>query len=89
MATFLGTLLALSLPAGLAACATWALAAAIFRYSSLSALVAAAMAPLYAMVFYHLHGSVVIAILAIVIIWRHRDNIARLRAGTEPRIGRK
>lgn len=89
VATFLGTVLALSFPAGLAACASWAVTAAISRISSLSALVAAILAPLFVLYFYHWHGAVVVAILSAVILWRHKDNIARLRAGTEPRIGQK
>ncbi len=51
VATFLGTLLALAWPVGLAACATWAVTAAITRISSLSALVAAALSPLWLLVF--------------------------------------
>ena len=89
VATFLGTLLALSFPVGLATCATWLLIAAIFRYSSLSALVAAALAPIYAGPFYHWHGAALVLILTLLIVFKHRDNIARLRAGTETKIGQK
>lgn len=89
VATYLGTLLALSFPAGAAACATWLCAALVFRISSLSAIVAALLAPVFTAYFYHLHGAVVVAILSAVVIWRHKENIARLREGTEPRIGRK
>ena len=89
VATFLGTLLALSFPVGLAACATWAITAAITRISSLSALVAAALAPVFMVFLYHWHGAVLVAILSALIIFKHRANIARLRAGTEPKIGQK
>ncbi len=89
VATFLGTLLALSPPVGLAACAIWAATAALTRISSLSALVAAALAPLVALVFYHWHGAVLIALLSALVAFKHRPNIARLIAGTEPKIGRK
>nr|WP_321511879.1 glycerol-3-phosphate 1-O-acyltransferase PlsY [uncultured Celeribacter sp.] len=89
VATFLGTLLALSFPVGLLACATWLLAAVITRYSSLSALVAALAAPFYTAYFYHLHGAFLVALLTALIFFKHRENIARLRAGTEGKIGQK
>lgn len=89
VATFLGTLLALSFPVGLAACATWLLTAVAFRYSSLSALVAALLAPIYTVYFYHLHGAILVAILSALIFYKHRENIARLRAGEETKIGKK
>jgi glycerol-3-phosphate acyltransferase PlsY len=89
VATFLGTLLALSFPVGLAACATWLLTAIVTRYSSLSALVAALLAPIYTVVFYHLHGAVLVAILSAIIFYKHRENIVRLRAGSETKIGKK
>jgi glycerol-3-phosphate acyltransferase PlsY len=89
VATFLGTLLALSFPVGLAACATWLLVAIVTRYSSLSALVAALLAPIYTIVFYHLHGALLVAILSALIFYKHLENIARLRAGSETKIGKK
>lgn len=89
VATFLGTLLALSLPVGLLACATWLLVAVVTRYSSLSALVAALMAPIYTAAFYHLHGAILVLVLTALIFYKHRDNIARLKAGTETKIGKK
>jgi acyl phosphate:glycerol-3-phosphate acyltransferase len=89
VATFLGTLLALAWPAGLAACATWAVTAAISRISSLSALVAAALSPVWlALLGYPGMSSLAIALAALIFV-RHRANIARLRAGTEPKIGKK
>ena len=89
VATFLGTLLALSLPVGLLACGTWLLVAVITRYSSLSALIAALLAPIYTAFFYHLHGALLVLILTGLIFYKHRDNIARLKAGTETKIGQK
>lgn len=89
VATFLGTLLALSWPVGLAACATWLLAAIIARYSSLSGLMAAALAPVYALVFYHKHGAILILLLSALIFYRHSANIGRLLSRTEPKIGQK
>lgn len=89
VATFLGTLGAIAWPVGLGACATWALVAAIFRYSSLAGIAAAALAPVYMLMLGSLHGAALTAILSALVIWRHRTNIARLRAGTEPKIGAK
>ncbi|WP_371742266.1 glycerol-3-phosphate 1-O-acyltransferase PlsY [Pseudoruegeria sp. HB172150] len=89
VATFLGTLIALSWPVGLLSCATWLVVALIFRISSLSGLMAAVLAPVWALIFYHWHGAVVIALMSGLVIFRHSENIARLRAGTEPRIGQK
>ena len=87
VATFLGTLLALSFPAGLAACATWLIVAIVLRYSSLAALVSAALAPVYTYVFYHRHGAVLVLLLAALIFYRHGANIRRLIDRTEPKIG--
>lgn len=89
VATFLGTLLALAWPVGLAACAAWLLTAVVSRISSLSALVAAAASPVLALLLGHSGLVWLCVLLAALIFWRHRANIARLRAGTEPRIGRK
>ena len=89
VATFLGTLLALAWPVGLAACATWAATAALTRISSLSALVAAASAPVWAWVFHAPQMIALILILATLVIIRHHANIRRIIARTEPRIGKK
>ncbi|MEO0487067.1 MAG: glycerol-3-phosphate 1-O-acyltransferase PlsY [Pseudomonadota bacterium] len=89
VATFIGLMLALHWPAGLATCATWLVIAAIFRYSSLAALVSAAMAPIW-MIFTGYGMGVAMGIaLTVLIYWRHAENIRRLRAGTESRIGEK
>ncbi|EPX83320.1 acyl-phosphate glycerol-3-phosphate acyltransferase [Rubellimicrobium thermophilum DSM 16684] len=90
VATFLGLMLALAWPAGLLACATWAVTAALFRFSSLAALVAAGLSPPWAWATTG-RGDLTLAAaaLALVVFWRHRGNIARLRAGTEPRIGQR
>lgn len=87
VATFLGTVLALHWPLGLAACAAWLAAAAVTRISSMGALVAAAAsAPLAALLG---RGALVLPclLMAALIVLRHKANIARIRAGTEPRIG--
>ena len=89
VSTFLGTLLALSWPVGLAACATWAVVAALSRISSLSALMAAASAPIWALVLGLPDAVALLIALAVVIGLRHEGNIRRLIAGSEPRIGRK
>ncbi|MFN4102504.1 MAG: glycerol-3-phosphate acyltransferase, partial [Pararhodobacter sp.] len=89
VATFLGTLIALNWPLGLIACATWALTAAVTRISSLSALLAAALAPVFAWGLGRHDIAAVAAFMAALIFLRHRTNISRLLAGTEPRIGRK
>jgi glycerol-3-phosphate acyltransferase PlsY len=89
VATFLGTLLALAWPVGLAACATWAVTAAVSRISSLSALVAAGLSPVWLLIFGRGQMLALVIILAALVFLRHGANIARLRAGTEPRIGAK
>ena len=86
VATTLGTLLALAWPVGLAACAIWLAMALIFRISSLAALTAVAIAPILA---YFLRGPIatgVLALIALLVWFRHAANIRRLRDGTEPRI---
>lgn len=87
-ATFLGTLLALSFPVGLAACATWLITALIFRFSSLAALVSAALSPVYAYALYRRDGAILILLLSALVIWRHSENIKRLAKGSEPKIGK-
>ncbi|HEX4158871.1 MAG TPA: glycerol-3-phosphate 1-O-acyltransferase PlsY [Rhizomicrobium sp.] len=89
VATFFGVLLALAWPAGLLALATWLAVAAIFRISSLSALTAAALAPTYMMLFGTPLYAMLALLLAILIFATHRENLRRLFAGREPRIGAK
>ena len=89
VATFLGTLLALAWPVGLAACATWAVTAAVSRISSLSALVAAGSTSLWLFVFDQGRMLILVILLTLLIYLRHGANIRRLKAGTEPKIGRK
>jgi glycerol-3-phosphate acyltransferase PlsY len=90
VATFFGVLIAGPWPLGLIAGITWLAVATMFRYSSLAALCAAAIAPLMALVArFEWEEIVFTLVLAALIFWRHRANIARLRAGTEPRIGDK
>lgn len=88
VATFLGIMLALAWPAGIAACLTWLATAAAFRISSLAALVAAASAPLWLAVFGRTDAIWLAVGLAVLVFIRHHANIRRLLAGSEPRIGR-
>jgi len=89
VATFLGTLAVLAWPVGLAACALWVVTAALTRISSLSALVAAGLSPVAAMLLGRSDVAALAFALAVLVFDRHGENIRRLRAGTEPRIGRK
>jgi glycerol-3-phosphate acyltransferase PlsY len=77
-------------PLGAVAGITWIAVAMMFRFSSLAALVAVTMAPILALVGGYSTSEVACLVaLAALIIWRHSANIARMRAGTEPRIGDK
>ncbi len=90
VATFFGVLLAAAWPVGLLAAATWLLLAFLFRISSLAALGAAALAPLFAFVTdrdYPMLGLCLF--MALLIFIRHHQNITRLLKGEEPKIGAK
>jgi glycerol-3-phosphate acyltransferase PlsY len=87
VATFLGVTLALQWPVGLLALATWLAAAAIWRISSLSALIAAALVPLYMLLFRQPLYAALELLLACLIFVMHRENIRRILSGQEPRIG--
>jgi glycerol-3-phosphate acyltransferase PlsY len=89
VATGLGILLALDWRVGGLACVTWLAVALIFRYSSLSALLAFLLAPLYAWFLDGPRLAIFAALLAALIWWRHRENIQRLVKGEEPKIGKK
>lgn len=89
VATFLGILIALAWPVGLACCLVWLIAAAVSRTSSMGAL-AAASASTFLMLFLGYGQAMVLGVLlTLLVFWRHRANISRLRAGTEPKIGAK
>ena len=89
VATFLGVMLAAAFPAGVLACATWLLMALLVRISSLAALTAAALAPLYVLLLHQspLAKFLLALFMAVLIFIRHADNIRRLMKGEEPRIG--
>jgi glycerol-3-phosphate acyltransferase PlsY len=89
VATFLGCLFGFAWPAGLAFCAIWLLVAKISRYSSLSALVASAASPLILWALGLPAPALALAAMAAILWFRHAPNIARLRDGTEGRIGEK
>ncbi len=89
VATFVGTVLVVSWPVGLVVIASWLITAAIFRISSLGALVGALAAPVAALVLGRPDVAIMTGILAVVIYWLHRANIERILNGSEPRIGRK
>jgi len=86
VATTLGTLLAMAWPVGMLACLTWLVVALLFRYSSLSALVALCAAPAYAWVLDRPAVAVAAALLALLSVVRHHENIARLMKGEETKI---
>ena len=89
VATAAGVLLALDWRVGLGTIATWIVIAFAVRYSSLAALVAALFAPLATAVLLDLKSAFFVAAMSAFLAWRHRGNISRLVAGTEPRIGAK
>ncbi|WP_282609679.1 glycerol-3-phosphate 1-O-acyltransferase PlsY [Pelagibius sp. Alg239-R121] len=90
VATTLGVITALAWPVGIACCATWLVAAAVFRYSSLAALLSLAAAPAYS---WWLLGDLQMVELTLslaVLVWyRHQENIRRLLKGEESKIGQK
>jgi glycerol-3-phosphate acyltransferase PlsY len=86
VATALGTFVALSPLAGILICAAWVLVAVILRYSSLASIIAAALAPIIMVLFANPGYALATLIIAAVLIYRHIENIQRLRAGTESKI---
>lgn len=89
VATFLGLWLAFAWPVGLACCATWLAGAALTRVSSMGALVAASSSTIWLVVFGRGDAIFVGMAVTLLVFWRHRANISRIRAGTEPKIGQK
>ena len=89
VATFLGCLFGYAWSIALIACAVWLVTAWLTRYSSAAALAASLVAPLALLAFGDAAAAALFLLLAALLWWKHRDNIARLRAGTEGRIGQK
>jgi acyl phosphate:glycerol-3-phosphate acyltransferase len=88
IATGFGVLLAASWPVALIAAAVWVAMLAVFRISSLAALVASVATPLVALTFSQAGLVKLSFTIAVLVFVRHHANISRLLAGTEPRIGR-
>ena len=90
VATAVGVVLGLNLWPGILAVVTWIIVAIIWRFSSLSALVAATLTPVYAWIFLDsILSTFVIFTISLLVIWRHKSNIANLLAGKETRIGER
>ncbi len=89
VATGLGVFLAAFFPVGLISCAAWLAAFYTLKISSAAALTAFAIAPIAALAFGHRVLALLALTIAVLVFWKHSANIARLRSGTEPRIGRK
>ena len=89
VATYIGVLMGLAWPAALIFCAIWLGVAAVFRYSSLAALVASALTPMTLWLFGQPSIAVLFLALSALLWIMHRANIARLLAGNEGRIGAK
>ncbi len=89
VATVLGCLLGLAWPVGFAMIITWVVIAFIFRYSSLAALITAIMAPFYTWYFTNETYTLIVAIMSLLLIYRHHQNIRKLFRGEESKIFKK
>lgn len=95
VATFIGAVFGIDWLLGVATGLTWLIIAFFFRYSSLASLVAAVFAPVYYLLLHRVlwyadnRIALVLAAMAVLLAWRHRQNIQRLLAGQESRIGAK
>lgn len=90
VATAAGVLLALNPTLGAATLLTWLIIAYFFRYSSLASIVAAAFAPFYQLLIWGPGAmAIAIAVMSLLLVWRHAGNIRKLMAGTESKIGSK
>ena len=87
VATMLGIALAVAWPVGLVFALVWLGALALFRYSSVGGILAAVSAPVTAIVLGEIGPAVLFTALALLVLWKHRGNLQRLFAGTEPRVG--
>ncbi|HSW22123.1 MAG TPA: glycerol-3-phosphate 1-O-acyltransferase PlsY [Burkholderiaceae bacterium] len=90
VATAVGVLLAFNPWLGLATLATWVIIALFFRYSSLASIVAAVFAPFYQLLIWEPSAiALAIAVMSLLLVWRHSGNIRKLLAGTESKLGHK
>lgn len=87
VATYIGLLAGLFWPAAILFCALWLATAFVTRLSSASALTASALTPIVLLFVAGWRLALLFAVLSVILWWRHRDNLARLMAGTETRIG--
>ena len=87
VATYIGILLALAWPVGLAFCLVWLAVAALTRYSSLSGLLASAVSPVALWMLGDHPGALVMALLTVLLWIKHRANLVRLVNGSEGKIG--
>ncbi|MCJ2186062.1 glycerol-3-phosphate 1-O-acyltransferase PlsY [Novosphingobium beihaiensis] len=87
VATTAGVAFGLAWPVGLAYAVTWIGLLATVRISSVAGMSAAVVAPLVALALGRQEAALVLAVIAAVVLFQHRENIARLRAGTEPKVG--
>lgn len=89
VAVYIGILIGLLWPAALLFCAVWIITAVVSRYSSLSALIASVVTPIFLWWFGHLALAALCTVLTLLVFYMHRENIKRLLAGTEGKIGQK
>ena len=89
VAVYIGVLIGLFWPAAVVFCVIWLTTAVVSRYSSLSALVASVVTPIFLWWFGHPALASLFAVLTILLFYMHRENIKRLQAGTEGKIGAK
>jgi len=89
VAVYIGILLGLFWPAAVVFCLIWLVTAVSFRYSSLSALVASLITPLFLWWFGYLALASLFAVMTLLLFYMHRENIRRLQAGTEGKIGQQ
>ena len=90
VATAFGILMAINVWLGLATFSTWLIMAIFFRYSSLAAIVASIFAPIYFFFLFGIKAALpAVVLMSALLVWRHRENINKLMAGTESRIGQK
>jgi acyl phosphate:glycerol-3-phosphate acyltransferase len=89
VAVYIGVLLGLFWPGAIVFCVIWLAVAFLTRYSSLSALVASVVTPLFLLLLGHSALAALFAVLTLLLFYMHRANIQRLQAGTEGKIGQK
>ena len=89
VATFFGALFALVWQIGILAAVIWLATAFITKYSSLGALIACVICSLASLIFFPPGAAAMVSVMSGIILWRHRENIGRLRRGEESKIGQK